>query len=336
MNNISKDIYWAKLSCSSYRNFKIQGEYQLNFACPICGDSKKDKKKARGVVYVSPKGILKYKCHNCDAGPMSIKAFLKDTDPIRYREYIVDVYGNKVKKKRNLIDDKITAPIPTIIKPTVKVSNKDLLVSAWDIPEAKEYLNSRLITKGPIKYHENFFKWVVENCNRQAKKLPYKDPRVVLECRGENNELIGYIGRSLGDTFRYNNVKINHNYSNLVYGLDGINKSTQIRVVEGAFDSLFVDNCIAISSSALPSASQYFDKDQLLLVFDNEPRAYELCTIMKKAIDEGFSVVIWPDNIKEKDINLMVLAGIDVNQVISENTYKGLSAKLKFNSWNKT
>ena len=47
-------------------------------------------------------------------------------------------------------------------------------------------------------------------------------------------------------------------------------------------------------------------------------------------------MVIWPDNIKEKDINDMVVSGIDYMNAINKNTFDGLMLRLKFNSWSKT
>ena len=40
-------------------------------------------------------------------------------------------------------------------------------------------------------------------------------------------------------------------------------------------------------------------------------------------------------SINEKDINDMVLSGLDVQSVIESNTYSGLEAKLKFTTWKK-
>ncbi len=45
--------------------------------------------------------------------------------------------------------------------------------------------------------------------------------------------------------------------------------------------------------------------------------------------------MIWPSLIKDKDINDMVLSGLNVQSVIESNTYSGLVAKLKFNEWKK-
>jgi len=70
-------------------------------------------------------------------------------------------------------------------------------------------------------------------------------------------------------------------------------------------------------------------------IYDNEPRNREITNRISKTIDSGQSVVIWPDSIDDKDINDMVMSGLDVQSVIESNTYSGLQAKLKFNTWKK-
>jgi hypothetical protein len=70
--------------------------------------------------------------------------------------------------------------------------------------------------------------------------------------------------------------------------------------------------------------------DDPVWIYDNEPRNREIVNRISKTIDAGDSVVIWPDTIDEKDINDMILSGLDVQSVIELNTYSGLEAKLKF------
>ena len=52
-------------------------------------------------------------------------------------------------------------------------------------------------------------------------------------------------------------------------------------------------------------------------------------------IDAGDPVVIFPDSVKQKDINEMVLAGHNVQDLVESNTYQGLQAKLKLSQWKK-
>jgi hypothetical protein len=71
-------------------------------------------------------------------------------------------------------------------------------------------------------------------------------------------------------------------------------------------------------------------------IYDNEPRNAEIHSIESPAqLTKESKVVIWPSGIKEKDINDMVLSGLDVQSVIESNVYSGLEAKLKFTTWKK-
>jgi hypothetical protein len=47
---------------------------------------------------------------------------------------------------------------------------------------------------------------------------------------------------------------------------------------------------------------------------------------------------LWPENVKEKDINEMILSGRtkqDIQELISKNTFSGISAKTQFVYWKK-
>ena len=75
--------------------------------------------------------------------------------------------------------------------------------------------------------------------------------------------------------------------------------------------------------------------NNVVFIYDNEPRNKQITDRIGKHIDSGHSVVIWPSHIKQKDINDMFLAGHDVQDLVQLNTYSGLEAKLKFNLWKK-
>jgi hypothetical protein len=72
-----------------------------------------------------------------------------------------------------------------------------------------------------------------------------------------------------------------------------------------------------------------------IYVFDNEPRNREIVNRIEKTINRGDKVIIWPTSIEQKDINDMVLTGLNVMDVLKSNTYSGLEAKIKFNNWKK-
>ncbi|BCU95017.1 MAG: hypothetical protein CM15mV7_1160 [uncultured marine virus] len=56
---------------------------------------------------------------------------------------------------------------------------------------------------------------------------------------------------------------------------------------------------------------------------------------MQSCIQSKESIVIWPKNLIQKDINDMVLAGENPYAIIKSNTYSGLEAQIKFTDWKK-
>ena len=118
-----------------------------------------------------------------------------------------------------------------------------------------------------------------------------------------------------------------------IFGLNRIDKNKPLFAVEGPIDSLFLDNCIAVAGAD-------FNKLPLdyTIIFDNERRNRELLKQIEKTIDNGYKVVLWPDNVKEKDINDMILSGKtkqEIKSTIENNTYQGTMAKMRLTTWRK-
>ena len=138
-------------------------------------------------------------------------------------------------------------------------------------------------------------------------------------------------------SIRYITIKIMEEVPRL-FGLNRVDESKRIYVFEGPIDSMFIENSVAVASSALESASNYLDKSKLVLVFDNEPRNKDIVKLMEQAIDNHYSVVIWPEMIKEKDINEMILQGFDKEElydIMEKNIHINLRAKMEFINWKK-
>jgi hypothetical protein len=120
-----------------------------------------------------------------------------------------------------------------------------------------------------------------------------------------------------------------------VFGLDTVNDKGNVFVVEGPIDSMFMPNCVAMAGSAI-SLEQVFPnklRSEITIVMDNEPRNKDIVKQIDKYIDDGYNVCIWPDNIQEKDINDMILAGLDPEWIIVQNTRNGLTAKAALSQW---
>ena len=151
--------------------------------------------------------------------------------------------------------------------------------------------------------------------------------------RDEKGEIFAYQGRAFGsETPKYITIKLDED-ANKIFGLDKVDKSKPILVVEGPLDSLFLDNCIAMAGADFNN----FDGD-LTIIFDNEPRNKEICKQIEKILKQGRRIVIWPDSIRHKDINDMIIAGYtkeEIQQIITDNTFSGAAAQLRFAEWRK-
>ena len=118
-----------------------------------------------------------------------------------------------------------------------------------------------------------------------------------------------------------------------VFGLDRVDFNKTVYITEGPFDSLFIDNAIAMAGADIDW--KLIDNKDAVFVFDNEKRNPEIVKRMAKVIDKGYEVVIWPDHLIEKDLNDMTISGHNVQSLVEFNTYDGLEANVKLSEWKK-
>ena len=116
-----------------------------------------------------------------------------------------------------------------------------------------------------------------------------------------------------------------------VYGLHRINPHEKVYIVEGPFDSLFLENSVGMAGSDIDPRS--YNWSDYIWVYDNEPRNREIVNRLTKSVNRGDKVVIWPKSVEQKDINDMYLSGHNVVDMVKLNTYQGLKAKAKLIGW---
>ena len=301
--------------------FKKVKNNLYNFRCPICGDSQKHRNKARGFLY-GIKANVNFKCHNCGAS-MSFNNFLKQIDTTVHKQYILEKFKDGNTGKNFVIEE------PKFEFEAPKFKPKLNLPTADANPAAKEYLERRKLNPTKFYYTDRFRQWT--NTQKWTfDDVTYDEPRIIIPLVYMNT-IIGFQGRSLGpNKVKYITVMLNEEAPK-IYGLDTISKKSPVYVVEGPFDSCFLSNSVALCGSDGDVAC--LEGSSLVFVYDNEPRNREIVGRIERCIERGDRTVIWPSNIKEKDINDMVLSGHDVQKVIESNTYDGLEAKLKFTTW---
>ena len=321
------DVKYINQISSRLQKFKKVKNNLYNFRCPICGDSQKQKNKARGYLY-QVKNNTNYKCHNCGIS-ISFSNFLKDLDGPLHKAYSFEKFKEGHTGKNFVVPEPEDVFKVLDKKPVFKKKMIDL-PSAFQVQKSKIYLHKRAIFDGEFYYAENFKEFVNTLVPDTFEDTKYGEERIVIPLIYEKR-LIGFQGRALGSNpIKYLTIMLEDDAPK-IYGLDKIDHSRPLYVVEGPFDSTFLENSIAMCGSDAGGGS--FDRSDSVWVFDNEPRNREIVSRIQGCIDRGEKVVIWPTNLAEKDLNDMVLAGHDVKKLVESNTYHGLEAKLKFTTW---
>jgi len=311
--------------------FKKKGNFLWNFRCPYCGDSQKSRSKARGFVY-RKKNDLFYKCHNCGTGT-TLGKLIEYVDSKVHKDYIMERYRSGVKT--NNPEPEFKFDVPIFRKKGVLKNLKSISDLSTDHP-ARKFIQKRLIPSesfSDLYLCESFYKFTNTLIPNKFPSLDGDHPRLLIPFRDEEGEIFAYQGRAFGkEQPKYITIRLDDD-STKIFGLDRADDSKQTYAVEGPLDSLFLDNCIAVGGSDLAKLS-----NDIIIIFDNEPRNREICKQMDSCIRFYKNIVIWPDSMKHKDINDMIMAGYgkeQIQEIINDNTFSGVAAQLRFAEWKK-
>lgn len=331
------------ISLLSYRlrNFKKKSENLYNFSCPEppygCGDSEKNEKKARAYFFSDKEGY-RFHCHNCSKA-RSFEIFLKEFDNKLYQDYLFEKLGNRGNRSH-------VQPPKLKKKKSNYEHHFEKLISINDLKNthfAKKYVLSRKIPDKYIEdlyYCEEFKSWNNSQLRDKFTDLSVDEERLIIPFRDQSNNLIGYQGRLFYNSpVKYMTILYDENNPKL-FNLNRVNFNYPYYVLEGPFDSMFIDNSIATAGGKISSELSKLNcnKSNSIVIHDNEPRNKEVISSNRSAISAGYNIVIWPEKIDYKDINELVLAGYSIDNILSilkENTFKGLEAELRLNEWSK-
>jgi hypothetical protein len=331
------ELKYVSLIGSRLRNFTQKSPTLFNFSCPLCGDSKTKKNRARGYFY-EKNGVILFHCHNCNA-TLGISNFLKEIAPDLHDQFRMERLKQDKKYMETVLEKKVYDKPKFVDYGALKVLKTVSQIS----PEhpIKKFVVSRKI---PNEYHyklyaaPHFMSWVngIIPGKFDTKALKYEGPRLVIPFMDKNRKCFAFQGRAVkSDGAKYITISLDKS-EHVLYGRDTVDTTRTIYVMEGPIDSMFIPNSVAIGSSNLPAAASLLPKDKLVLVFDNEPRNKEVVQVMGKAIDQGFRITIFPDTFAYKDVNEAIIAGMqpsDIKKIIDDYAYKGLSALLALKNW---
>jgi len=335
------EIKFIQLLSNRLRNFKRKGNSTWNFSCPICCDSEKDKKKARGYIYLH-KGDLVFKCHNCGI-ICGIPQFIRHVDENVYREFRTEQLLDQGKHETDyskVVFDKVDKL--KLFDHRFETLHR---ISSLDPDHyAREYVASRLIPEerwNDLYYCPEFYSYTNSILRNKFSEgaLRFDKPRLLIPFRDEKKNMFAYQGRSFDpkEEIKYITISLEVD-APTIFGLDRLNTSKDIFTFEGPLDACFIDNSIGVAGGDLVSKTERLNKSKLIVIYDNECRSKSTIKKIQKAIDHDYRVCIWPKKIESKDLNQMILDGYKVNtlkQIILDNTFKGNRAQLELNSWSK-
>jgi len=325
--------------------FTQKHPHVFNFRCPLCGDSEKNKTKARGFCF--PKGqVLIYKCHNCSVA-LPFAALLKRVSRRLYDEYLLENLREGGNPQAPLEAPAEDAGVPAIVlsdTPSMLLRRLDKVTPRDAEYAAVEYVDTRCIAREKLTRlyaTTHAYSWLTPLVGEdKAAKVSDGEVYLVFPLTLPDGKWYGAQVRLLTRkeyiTFRWAAEPLK------VFGLDHWTPTKRTYIVEGPFDSLFIENGIAACGSDLMGVIRIMIEQKLMgpadlvvYVWDNEPRNKEVVRHLRTAVKLHEFVVIWPRSFP-KDINDAVLKGLgsgSVTAVLAQSTVKGLQAELEFQVW---
>ena len=326
---------YINLMSNTLGQFKRKTDKLYNCRCPECGDSKKNKFKARGYILFH-NGNYFYKCHNCGYSA-AFEFFLQKHGPMLYKEYMLE------KLKGDGATEKIVEAKPKSVYGVGPLKKLKKISQLQPYHTAVKFIRGRAIPNpyhADLRYTDNFSEWTNSIIPDKLPKAKM-DRRILIPLLDERNNMFGFQGRALsGDSMRYITIMLNNDMPK-VFGLHKINKKEHVYAFEGPFDSMFVNNSLAACGSDIVQVLDqlsWIDRDKVTIVYDNEPRSDIITKKLNNAIDKGYKVFIWPASIKSKDMNDHIIEGQlkeNIQMLIDNNTYQGLSAKMALSAYRK-
>lgn len=297
----------------------IRRGHMLSFRCPICGDSKKNKTKRRGVLYTSPK--ISYYCFNCSVSLSGIN-LLKTLAHESFRDIM-----SEYNRQRLTTHTSAYTPEIEVIPEKIKGATPEL-EPLTDIELA--HIKARRITELP-----HFDSMHLMNARVKDEKSVEHD--FIFIPWLNHDKIVSFQLNNFQNIPNFPKYIFQKNADKCVYGLDHIDhKFKYIICFEGVFDSIFVKNGVAIGQAKLMGSQEAeirhrYPKHEIVLAFDADKTGLESTA---KYIEEDTSLYkyfIWFDSCTHKDINKAIIEGASINKFntpdIADMIYSGIETR---------
>jgi hypothetical protein len=282
---------------------------RVNFACPYCGDSHKNKHAKRGNLYFNR---LIYICFNCDK-KTTFDRFSKDfneqIDPDKKLEMIEHL--NSVMTYSDYEGDFVDAKFDNLIELSEleRVFGQDLTpISDFKPIQVNGGVYKYLIGRGiPPQYHKNIYQakywknedeseWIIVMLNRRGDKVLGMQIRNLKEGKRRMFKIYNYenllewinIGKDV-EELNMNELVV-YNKLSYYFNILNVDFSNKITVFEGYLDSLFYPNSIGLVG--VNTDYRFLENNDLDIqyFFDNDDAGFRKS---EEKIKEEYPVFLW-------------------------------------------
>lgn len=336
---------------------KSETPTDISARCPICGDSKKSKNKARLHLYEKGKVTLVHCFNDCAVQPMTMYKFLKTFYPNLFPNYRAETFNTRVSslkdfaslEKLDLLGDfeipdsqsQASQSPKEVLQSQTETqteAQKDFLrypelpKRTFDISEhfVSDSRINKYCSERHFEYSESKFgKFFIadKNITIDGKFYPIKGFLVIPLYIGD--KWYGFYSRSLTE-HRFFTYIPDDNLGFKIWNLYNIDISKKVYVFEGIFDAIAahtsgIENVVACLG-ATPPEEVLKNLKNAVMCFDNDATGLNNSL---KYIDRGFETLYY-SNIEQKDMNDILIAhGKEKVKEILDNPIKGIVGKIK-------
>lgn len=322
----SWDVKFFKMAIGQV---KSENEHDIVARCPICGDSRYSKNKARLHLY-EKNGVTLVNCFNgdCKCQNMSMYKFLKTFYPSLLFQYKQETFRENLKNAKGDYFGRAEWLNDNEVKNEVcnhGIQTLDLSQYFGDISQAFDYLKSR-----GIKYTEEFGKWYFGNQDLVIDGKKYKLTNSLIIPLYINGKMYGFYSRNIKEKVFYTFIHPSA-VGYKIWNWFNIDKDKPVYIFEGIFDALSaykfgLKNVIACMGAKIPDERLKELKDPIFCLDNDETGLKNILEYSKK-----YKVCVFKS--KYKDCNEMMLNNVNVKDVILSNIVTGIVAQVKIRSF---
>ena len=302
--------------------------------CPACGDSQKSSAKRRLYLLNNTERGWTVYCHNCELS-MSLYNFVKEyypTDFSGFRNRCLTKALRRERKKPEGREDKILNKLkskPKKVKVTIEKTEieKFFEEQCVDLPDnLRKDMEDRNIQKNVID--------TLKFCTTEKRKYKKYKNRIIIPFYNEEDRLFYFQGRAISKYNQPKYINWEGEDSKPEYNEFGVNKEETVYIIEGLFDSTFVDNAVSVLGVKLSHSKLLYLSDKYkkgVYCMDNDPDGLKWTTMLLK---KNKTCLVFPPEYKEfKDLNdIAIYEGVnDLTEFVRENSHKGLKGLLHLN-----